>query len=108
MYLMWWLFNLKMSQDTTMVDHLNKFNLVISYLSSVGIKFKDEVRALIFLSSLLESWNDTITTMSSYSRNSKLKYNDIRDLILSEEIHRKELRKTLGYIFNIKNRGKTS
>lgn len=89
-YLMRRLFNLKMSQGMALTDHLNEFNLVTSQLSSIGIEFEDELRALILLSSLPESWNDTITAVSSSSKNSKFKYNDVRDLILSEEIHRKE------------------
>ena len=35
-------------------------------------------------------------TVSNYTGKEKLKYNDIRDLILIEEIHRREASETLG------------
>ena len=51
------LFNMKMSEGGSIVDHLNDFNTVTSQLSSVGINFDDEVRDILFLCSLPESWN---------------------------------------------------
>ena len=54
-FLMKCLFNMKMSEGGSIVDHLNDFNTVTSQLSSVGVKFYDEVRALLFLCSFLES-----------------------------------------------------
>ncbi|KHN22851.1 Retrovirus-related Pol polyprotein from transposon TNT 1-94, partial [Glycine soja] len=63
-YLMRRLFNLKMGE--------------------VQIKFEDEVKALILLSSLPDSWAATVTAVSSSTRENTLKLSDIRDLILSE------------------------
>ncbi|KHN44573.1 Retrovirus-related Pol polyprotein from transposon TNT 1-94, partial [Glycine soja] len=63
-YLMHRLFNLKMGE--------------------VQIKFEDEVKALILLSSLPNSWAATVTIVSSSTRENTLKLSDIRDLILSE------------------------
>ncbi|KHN41430.1 Retrovirus-related Pol polyprotein from transposon TNT 1-94, partial [Glycine soja] len=51
---------------------------------SVQIKFEDEVKALILLSSLPNSWAATVTIVSSSTRENTLKLSDIRDLILSE------------------------
>ena len=51
------LFNMKMSKGGFVADHLNDFNIVTSQLSSIGVNFDDEVRALLFLCSLPESWN---------------------------------------------------
>ncbi|KAE8689304.1 paired amphipathic helix protein Sin3-like 3-like [Hibiscus syriacus] len=49
-------------------------------LSSVEIEFDNEVQALILLSSLPDSWNTTVTVVSTSSENSKLKFDDVRDL----------------------------
>ena len=54
------------------------------------IEFDDEVRALILLASLPNSWEAMRMMMSNFARKSKLKYDDIRDLILSEEVHRRD------------------
>ncbi|WVZ24135.1 hypothetical protein V8G54_002679 [Vigna mungo] len=81
---------LGMSDGAMVAQHLNELNIVTTQLSSVGIEFDDEVRALILLSSLSESWNATVIVVSSSSGSNKLKFDDVRDLILSEEIRRKE------------------
>ena len=48
-FLMKRLFNMKMSEGGSVADHLNEFNTVTSQLSSVGVTFDDEVRALLIL-----------------------------------------------------------
>nr|KYP42874.1 Retrovirus-related Pol polyprotein from transposon TNT 1-94 [Cajanus cajan] len=89
-HLMRRLFNLRMTEGASVAQHLNELNIVTTQLSSVGIEFDDEVRALILLSSLPESWNATVTAVSSSSRSNKLKSDVVRDLVLSEEIRRRE------------------
>ena len=56
-FLMKCLFNMKMSEGGSVVDHLNEFNTLSSQLSSIKVNFDDEVRALPILCSFLESWN---------------------------------------------------
>ncbi|WVY93468.1 hypothetical protein V8G54_032556 [Vigna mungo] len=58
------LFNLRMTEDASTAQHINELNTITIQLSSVGINFDEEVRALILLSSLPESWNATVTTSS--------------------------------------------
>ncbi|GAA0153727.1 hypothetical protein LIER_11897 [Lithospermum erythrorhizon] len=89
-HLMRRLFNLWMMEGASVAQHLNELNSVTTQLSSVEIEFDDEVRALILLSSLPDSWNATITTVISSSGTNKLKFGDVRDLVLSEEIRRRE------------------
>ena len=62
----------------------------INYPNSVEIEFDDEIRAMIVLAFLPNCWEDMRMAMSIFARKSKLKYNDIRDLILSEEIYRRD------------------
>ena len=45
-----------MAEGGSIVDYLNEFNIVTSQLSSVGINFDEEIRALLILSSLPKSW----------------------------------------------------
>ncbi|XP_037496372.1 uncharacterized protein LOC119371045 [Jatropha curcas] len=89
-HLMRRLFNLRMTENASVAQHLNELNTVTTQLSSVEIEFDEEVRALIVLSSLPESWNATVTAVSSSSGSKKLKFDDVRDLFLSEEIRRRE------------------
>ena len=86
-FLMKRLFNMKMSEGGSIADHLNEFNTVTSQLSSVGVTFDDEVRDLLFLCSLPESWNGLVMDISnSISGSSTLKFDDVVGAILSEEI----------------------
>ena len=81
------LFNMKMSKGGSVADHLNDFNRVASQLSSVGVNFDDEVRDFFFLCSLPESWNGLVMAISnSISGSSTLKFDDVVDAILSEEM----------------------
>ncbi|RVW61281.1 Retrovirus-related Pol polyprotein from transposon TNT 1-94 [Vitis vinifera] len=95
-HLMKKLFNLKMAENASVAQHLNEFNTITNQLSSVEIDFDDEIRALIILASLTNSWETMRMIISNSTRKEKPKYNDIRDLILVEEIRRRDAGKTLG------------
>ena len=84
-HLMKKLFNLKMVEGTSVAQHLNEFNTITNQLSFMEIDFDDEIRAVIVLASLPNSWEAMKMVVSNSAGKSKLKYDDIRDLILSEE-----------------------
>ena len=89
-HLMKKLFNLKMVEGTPVAHHLNEFNTITNQLSSVEIDFDDEICGLIVLASLPNSWEAMRMKVSNSIEKSKLKYDDIQDLILSEEVHRRD------------------
>nr|GEU85424.1 retrovirus-related Pol polyprotein from transposon TNT 1-94 [Tanacetum cinerariifolium] len=45
-----------MKEGASIADYVNEFNLILSRLMSVDIKFDDDVHTLLLLSSLPESW----------------------------------------------------
>ena len=106
-HLMRCLFNLKMVDSTRVADHVDDFNGIISQLSSVEINFDDEIMALILLSSLRESWSATVTAVSSSFGNQTMKLVDIRGLILTEDIRRKDLEGPSSSALITKGRGST-
>ncbi|RVW80914.1 Retrovirus-related Pol polyprotein from transposon TNT 1-94 [Vitis vinifera] len=95
-HLMKKLFNLKMAKNASVTQHLNEFNTITNQLSSVKIDFDDEIYALIVLASLSNSWETMRMAVSNSTRKEKLKYNDIRYLILDEEIRRRDTGETSG------------
>ena len=107
-FLMKRLFNMKMAEGGSVADHLNDFNTVTSQLSSVGINFDEEIRALLILCSLPKSWNGLVMAVSNFVLGSgTLKYDDVIGVILSEETHRKSLGgSTSGSALNVQSRGR--
>ena len=86
-FLMKSLFNMKMSEGGCVADHLNNFNTVTSQLSSVGVNFDNEVRAMLFLCSLPKIWKGLVMAISNYvSASSTLNFDDVVGAILSEEM----------------------
>ena len=55
-HLMKKLVNLKMAKNTLVAQHLNEFNTITNQLSSIEIDFDDEIRVVIVLASLPNSW----------------------------------------------------
>ena len=107
-HLMKKLFNLKMVENASVAQHLNEFNTITNQLSSVEIDFDDKIRALIVLASLPNSWEAMRMAVSNFTGKEKLKYNDIRDLILAEEICQRDVGKTSGSgsALNLETRGR--
>ena len=52
------------------------------------INFEDEIKALILMSSLPESWYTIVAAISSFRGSEKLKFDEIRDVILRESIRK--------------------
>ncbi|RVW95743.1 Retrovirus-related Pol polyprotein from transposon TNT 1-94 [Vitis vinifera] len=107
-HLMKKLFNLKMAENASVTQHLNEFNIITNQLSSIEIDFEDEIRVLIVLASLPNSWEAMRMAVSNSMGKEKLKYNDIRDLILAEEIRRRDAGETSGSgsTLNLETKGK--
>ena len=73
-YLMKKLFNLKMPKGGSVVEHLNSFDTVVNQLVSIGIKFDDEICALILLASLPNSWEPMRAVITNSIGNAKLQF----------------------------------
>ena len=107
-HLMKKLFNLKMAKNASVAQHLNEFNTITNQLSSIEIDFDDEIRALIVLASLPNSWEAMRMAISNSIGKEKLKYNDIRDLILAKQIRRRDAGESSGSgsAINLEARGR--
>ena len=78
---------MKMLKGGFVTDHLNEFNTLTSQLSFVKVNFDDEVRALLILCSLPESWNSLVVAVSnSVPSSNTLKFDNVVGVILSEEM----------------------
>uniref|UniRef100_A0A2N9F5E5 CCHC-type domain-containing protein n=1 Tax=Fagus sylvatica TaxID=28930 RepID=A0A2N9F5E5_FAGSY len=102
------LFNLNMAEGIVVEKHLNEFNTITNQLSSMEIEFDDEIHALIVLASLPNSWEAMRMAVSNSAGKGKLKYDDIRDLILSEKVRRRDadIDNAEGQAFVTENKGR--
>ncbi|GJW07072.1 retrovirus-related pol polyprotein from transposon TNT 1-94 [Tanacetum coccineum] len=106
MFLIPKLVNTKMKAGASVADHVNEFNPILSRLMSVDIKFNDEVQALLLLSLLPESWSGTVTTVSGSTKTTKLKFDNIHDLILREDIRRNTSGEYSNSLLSAEDKGK--
>ena len=105
-YLMRRLFNLQMYEGGSVTDHINEFNMIVSQLNSVEINFEDEIKALILMSFLPESWDTVVATISSSRGSKKLKFDKIRVVVLSESILKREIGDSSGSALSVDQRGR--
>ena len=93
-----------MSETGSVSDHINEFNMIVSKLNSVDIKFEDEIKVLILMSSLPESWDTVVAAISSSRGSEKLKFDEIRDVVLSKSICKREIGDSSGSALSVDRR----
>ena len=81
--------------------------MIVSQLNSVDINFEDEIKALILMSSLPESWDTVVAAISSSRGSEKLKFDEIHDVVLSESIHNREVGDSSGSALSVDRRGRS-
>ena len=57
----------------------------------MNIYIKDEIKALILMSSMPESWDTVVAAISSSRGSEKLKFDEIREVVLSKSIRKREV-----------------
>ena len=84
-FLMKHLFNMNMSEGGSVADYLNEINMITNQLSSLGVDFDGEVRALLILCSLPKRWNGLFMAVSNFVPGSNtLKFDDVVGIIISK------------------------
>ncbi|KAG9444911.1 hypothetical protein H6P81_016251 [Aristolochia fimbriata] len=81
---------LRMSEGTPIADHLNDFNKLWAQIEAVDLKFDDDVKALMFMCSLPESWDTVITSISNATKE-KLKFDEVLSAILNQEMMKRSM-----------------
>ena len=83
--------NLKFQKETTVEEHTSKFQNLVNQLTSVDLQFDDEMQALLLLSSLPESWETLVVSLSNSAPNGKLTTSMVMDALFNEEARRREM-----------------
>ena len=101
------LFNMKMNEGSSVQDHVNEFNTITNQLTSVSLEFEDEVRALLILCSISDSWNNFVMAVSNSSSNAKLVFDEVVGTILSEDMRRKSTGECSNAALTVETRGRS-
>ncbi|MCO5615023.1 hypothetical protein L7F22_069311 [Adiantum nelumboides] len=80
------LMRLSMKEGSSVSSHLNEFNALYSQLTSKGLNFDDEMKAIFLLCSLPASWDTFNTATSNSTLGAKLAFGDVTSALLTEEI----------------------
>jgi hypothetical protein len=83
------LYNLRMRDGDSVVEHLNAFNTLVSQLVSVEIKILDEDKCISLLCSLPDSWDSLVVAIDSNT--TTLKFDEVVSSLLSEEMRQKNM-----------------
>ncbi|KAK8694888.1 hypothetical protein V6N13_072432 [Hibiscus sabdariffa] len=84
------LVKLEYNDGQSMIEHLNNFKGVVNQLSKIEMKIDDELQALLLLSSLPESWDTLVVTLSNLALDGKLTTYIVSNSLMNEESRRKE------------------
>lgn len=101
------LVKLEYKDGQSLIEHLNNFKGLINQLTKSDMKIDDELQALLLLSSLPESWDTLVVTLSNSAPEGKLTMDTVSDSLLDEEARRMERGESAHPEANvIENRGR--
>jgi hypothetical protein len=83
------LYNLRMRDGDSVVEHLNAFNTIVSQLVYVEIKILDEGKCISLLCSLPESCDSLVLAIGSNT--TSLKFDEVVSSVLSEDMRRNNM-----------------
>lgn len=84
------LVNLKYKDGRSVTEHLSDFQGLVNQLSKVKLVLEDELIALLLLSSLPDSWDTLVVTLSNSSPEGTLTFEMVKNSMLNEEARRIE------------------
>ena len=84
------LVKLQYKDGNSIVVHMNEFQGVVNQLAGMKMKLEDELQALLLLSSLPDSWDTLVVSLSNSAPDGKMTMDMVTASLLNEESRRKE------------------
>ncbi|VFQ76229.1 unnamed protein product [Cuscuta campestris] len=84
------LVKLQYKDSDSIVVHMNEFQGVVNQLARMKMKLEDELQALLLLSSLPDSWDTLVVSLSNSAPDGKMTMEMVKASLLNEEARRKE------------------
>ena len=101
------LVNLKYRDGEDASVHINVFQGFLNQLSLMNLELADEMQALILLSSLPDSWETLVVSLSNSTPNGKITLKTVKDCILNEEKRRKGTSTSESHALVTESRGRS-
>ena len=76
--------NLKLQSGTSVAEHTSEFQSLVNQLSAVELQLGDEEQALLLLSSLPDSWETLVVSLSNSAPNGRLTMSMVKDALFNE------------------------
>ena len=73
-----------------MTEHLSNFQGLINQATTLNLNLDDEVQALLLFSSLPDSWETMVVSISNSAPNGVLTMTIAKEAVMNEEFRRKE------------------
>jgi len=80
--------NLRYKEGTSISDYLSEFQGCFDQLSSMGVKFEDEILGLWLLNALPDSWENLRVTLTNFAPSGVVTMDFVKTTILNEEVRR--------------------
>ena len=103
------LVNLKYKNGHSVAKHTSDFQGLMNQLNAMKMKIEDELQALLLLSSLPDSWDTLVISLSNSSPNGNLTMYMVKDSLFNEKARRKEhgiSSETEAFVTENRSRGK--
>ena len=81
--------NLKYREGGSISEHLNEMKSIVYQLANMKMTLDDELQALLLLSSLPDSWETLVVSLSNSTPDGKLTIANVSSSLLDEETRRK-------------------
>ena len=98
--------NLKLQSGTSVAEHTSEFQSLVNQLSAVELQLGDEEQALLLLSSLPDSWETLVVSLSNSAPNGRLTMSMVKDALINEEARRKDVGIDQSHSRFMKRRGR--
>ena len=100
------LVNSKYKEGNPIAEHLNEIKSIVNQLAAMKITFDYELQALLLLSSLPESWETLVVTVSNSAPDGVVTMSQVTNNLLNEETRRKSSGSSHSEALLMENRGR--
>lgn len=81
--------HLRYKEGSSIAYHLNKFQGCFDQLSSMGVKFDDEILGIWLLNTLPDSWENFQVSLTNSTHNGVVTMEYVKSGVLNEEMRRR-------------------